>query len=779
MKKITTLFLVFAIVCSSVIPAFAAELTHDGATSAETTLTYGVSESYIVTVPEASNIGNDGVGSLSVSISDAMLASNAVLDVYITGNSYTSGVWHLTDTANNNNKLAYTIKKNGTAIAHNDVVLSVAAGEAYNSTVVATLNLALIDNVTHAGRYADTLTFRVEKVTATDNILQGTYRFNPTAFNEPYAVVNVTAEEVQEYIDLYGADAEFVIANEKLSPYIINIAPVITLGLTSQGNHCINEPNANMACTGITPCITWNVSGNAQNFIGMRLTDGVETMIMPVEITDNEAVLLLSAIYCSLAENSEEMLNWWSQNTTKVNNKTGSAHLTTICYHPYQNSYGNSYEIFAGYDMTWEEMLANDVMGIYTDMIFPEENGVKYVAIQDADATTAALVTYQDGTPVKSNEVIQAVVYETQVVPAFNTSSANSVYAFRDTLTAMSPSGFTMSYSNNYHNVYSDDELETAYNQYLIPGMQPVACRQDDAYLCIYGCTALLASAESGAEPFIIYKVSLGNVSEEYAQYNMLPLSKLNQALLPMLRYFNRDDTVSMSNEMQQWVNTNLVKVLDEYKQVHSILFGQGNPDSPLINTNADWVWTYISGDTWSDCVEYNGWSVDEDGYIYIPLKNNARWYLSLSYGNNKVNIADSVQFKHYIFAVFVNADGEKYYCPNCFQYSDTLYYEACNGNGCSVDTMHCGLCHATPMIQHLTGHDMYYQAGMTWGEWMESEYAKWNFDFYWDSEGRLTDMRYDTPYYLTTGDYTYTTVKRDDVIDPTIDYSFEWFGVE
>ena len=784
MKRMITFVLSLAMVCSLVVPSLAAELTTNGASSAETTLTYGVSESYVVTVPEAAYIGENKQGVLEVSIANAMLSSNTALNVYITGTSYTDGAWHLTDTATATNKLPYTITSNNTTIAHNDVVLSVSAGEAWNRTVTAVMTLALTGDVTQSGRYSDQLTFRVEKANATST--QGTYKLKTTAFDVPYATITVTEAEVQEYIDIYGGDAEMAIATEKFAPYVINIAPMSESATIFQDGHYVESQEDTMQVTGFTPCITWAMSGDTEQFMGLQvILDGVQ-VILPVSLDNTEITTLVQLLFFSLTENNEELLSWWNQNTIKINNKTGSGAVGTICHHSHSDTDGTAYEMVFGYDMTWEELKLNDSLNLYETMVFPVVDGVKYVALQGENATTAALVTYKNGVPVKATESIQkGVVYETEVVPAFTTSTANSVYAFKENLTAMSVADLNMSYSSNYHDIYSDEELQAAYNKYLIPGMQPVACRQSDSYIKIYGCTAVLASSSPNAEPFVIYKVSVGNSDYETIQYNMLSLSELDDALLLMLRYFNRDDTVSTSNEMSQWVNANLTKVSDEYRQVNSIFIGQGNSDAPAINYNVEWVWTFMDGETWSDCVAYMGWSVDSNGYIYVPLSNNARWYLSMGYGNNKVNVADVVQYKHYIFGVLVEETGEKYYCPHCYQYSSVFYGSGCSNGNCDIDEVHCGLCHANPYIQHIAGHKVYYTPEMTWGEWMESEYARWNFgEWFWNDEGRLVTKTYaDGEYqYLAiytnntpNGAYDYVPINKGDVMDNQLDYELCW----
>ena len=183
MKRALSLVLIAAMMLSCV-PAMAAEINTNTSQSGETVVQYGVAESYIVTVPDAARIGAEGLGNINVSISNAMLASNATLNVYVTGDSYTNGYWHLTSRDNAANKLQYTISKNSVALGTNGEVLSVAAGQAWNSAVTATLQLQLETEASQAGTYSDTLTFVVD-YQKTANLQLNEYGFY---YEQPYKV---------------------------------------------------------------------------------------------------------------------------------------------------------------------------------------------------------------------------------------------------------------------------------------------------------------------------------------------------------------------------------------------------------------------------------------------------------------------------------------------------------------------------------------------------------------------------------------------------------------
>lgn len=184
MKKAITLLLVLSMFACLCVPGFAAEINTDSAQSSDTVVTYGVSESYLVIVPEAVRMSPAGLGEVTISVTDALLASGKQLSVYLTGDSYTSGSWHLTDVNNAANTLAYNITKNAGKLADNDEVMSVAAGAAWNTTVSTTLQLALAQTATQAGIYHDMLTFVVEY----GNIANSSLELNEYGFyfNQPY-----------------------------------------------------------------------------------------------------------------------------------------------------------------------------------------------------------------------------------------------------------------------------------------------------------------------------------------------------------------------------------------------------------------------------------------------------------------------------------------------------------------------------------------------------------------------------------------------------------------
>lgn len=162
MKRILSLMLVCVTLLSLCSMALATEITNNTSNSANITVQYGVDSSYSVTIPESATINAAGMGTLTVSVSNAILEANNELFVSVTGDSYADSYWNLTDSRNNTNKLKYTIVANNAVIAPNDCILRIKPAEAYNRTVSTVMDLMLANTTDYAGRYVDTLTFIVD-----------------------------------------------------------------------------------------------------------------------------------------------------------------------------------------------------------------------------------------------------------------------------------------------------------------------------------------------------------------------------------------------------------------------------------------------------------------------------------------------------------------------------------------------------------------------------------------------------------------------------------------
>lgn len=163
MKKFLSLCLAACMVLSLGVNAFAANVTETGTQTSDMTVRYGVSVKYTVIIPEDVNL-NHGTFDADLSIRDALLPSNTKLDVSLSGDSYSNGTWHMTDRNDARNKLSYSIADAGTTLANGAVVLTMPAGDL---SADKTLTFTLLDDVTRAGRYADSITFTVGLVDVT------------------------------------------------------------------------------------------------------------------------------------------------------------------------------------------------------------------------------------------------------------------------------------------------------------------------------------------------------------------------------------------------------------------------------------------------------------------------------------------------------------------------------------------------------------------------------------------------------------------------------------
>ncbi len=161
MKKILSCVLCLAMMLSMGTVAFASEISTDGG-SQNTVVTYGMSEGFTVTIPTNFTIDETKKATADVSASNVVIAHGSTLKVAVSGNDYVDS-WELVDEAEATNTLTYTIgtTEGGNDIVNNSVVLSVGAGEAYGSTVTETMHFTVIDELSKAGTYKDTLTFTV------------------------------------------------------------------------------------------------------------------------------------------------------------------------------------------------------------------------------------------------------------------------------------------------------------------------------------------------------------------------------------------------------------------------------------------------------------------------------------------------------------------------------------------------------------------------------------------------------------------------------------------
>jgi hypothetical protein len=129
--------------------------------------TYTLGKSYTVTIPDEINVGTETASAtgMTVKAENVVIGINDTLTVTV---SSTNG-WAVNDKDDNTNTLAYKLNDGTSDITQNDTtILSVAAGENWNSETSKTLTATLTDTPKKSGTYTDTLTFSVGVTTPSD-----------------------------------------------------------------------------------------------------------------------------------------------------------------------------------------------------------------------------------------------------------------------------------------------------------------------------------------------------------------------------------------------------------------------------------------------------------------------------------------------------------------------------------------------------------------------------------------------------------------------------------
>ena len=166
MKKALSLGLALIMAMSMSIGVFAAEIGVTGSQTTDTLVSYGPGSGYTVVIPESIIIpyskGKGDATTIEISASNVMIDYETNLIVSIAGQD--DGKWQLVDVSNNDNTIEYII---GSTTAGNDIVedstvLSVPAGDYWDSTKSATLHLTVNENVVKTGNYSDIITFTVD-----------------------------------------------------------------------------------------------------------------------------------------------------------------------------------------------------------------------------------------------------------------------------------------------------------------------------------------------------------------------------------------------------------------------------------------------------------------------------------------------------------------------------------------------------------------------------------------------------------------------------------------
>lgn len=194
MKKIIPIALCICMLLSMSTMAFAAELTAPG--SSNTTVTYGVDTSYVVTVPDALTLDDAESTTCNIAVTNAILPSGSTLNVYMDAED---DAWLLKNQADETDTLQYAVSKNGAAVNSGSIVLSLAAGTTSANT---TLTLNMVETPEKAGQYTDHITFTVSMQQDVEGAFNpGMYAFTITESTETLDEVALHLSD-EEYMDI-------------------------------------------------------------------------------------------------------------------------------------------------------------------------------------------------------------------------------------------------------------------------------------------------------------------------------------------------------------------------------------------------------------------------------------------------------------------------------------------------------------------------------------------------------------------------------------------------
>lgn len=718
MRKLTTLLLAMTMLCSCVLPAFAAEITTNG-DSANTTVQYGASEGYIVTVPDSAVIGDDGLGNITVSISNALLASQSTLNVYISSDSFTNGYWNLTNTTQPNEKLKYSIKKNSTNIANNDIVLSVAAGEAWDSTVSATLALQLQDTVTQAGLYQDTLTFTVERLNNSTQTYYGTYQLAPN-FMESVPVADAEDITLLSSVDLENPTEEeiWMLAEHFYKKYGIAFA-TLKMPFVETGSHLEHARITDcMEINGMAPLIY--VEAMDAYILTLSAPAGNENlydiMLLPASMVEMMAAMLGNAPFALTEECPEEYLDTL---LVKISDDAIIYFTHEVCAHYNDNEYTHkSFGTFVG--MTWREYIAQ----------FGDGHTIAGSrVIFDIDDNGNPMYLSLNGRYVHPDEEVQCAMYEAAPMDESIAISGN-VYEINANATPIIVPEAPVN-ADDY--AEKQELLESLYNEYEITNF--VSNPNNNSFGNeILGVTAMLQSNAEGALP--IYVVKMKDADGVY--YGLIALDSF--VTKEIMRYLLIDETVNATGVAADWLQANTTKVKESSYTFRVI----GALDGYLPEVIREIVITdAYAGLTWDELapkLQYYG--VSTEGYIYQEaIIDGEPIQLFMHYsGSDKLITADDVvlppesarMFEHHMYRRV--SDGVMFYaCPNCGKYTPAIHNQ-CGNTDCQVDKPHGDCCCGTKTVEYLTldethGNDVGYRAvyfidGMTWGDWLASKYV-------------------------------------------------------
>ena len=265
-KKILSSALCLFMLLSTSISVFASGTQITNINKGETIISYGMDQGFVVIIPADFEIDSSNKAEAEVIAMNVMIADGTSLKVYVSGDDY-NGRWELVDEAESANTLGYIIgsEEDGNDILNNGVVLSVNAGEAYDSTVIEKMYFKVVDTITKAGNYNDTLTFTLE---IDDGIyspaeLERRYEFSYYSSLQT-AVDNGTKDANKEdavagvYIDEFGTRNVVLMRDETLTE-TLSIDKYLVLNL---GGHTLSKMDGTVIEVNSNAIIDGKVSGS-------------------------------------------------------------------------------------------------------------------------------------------------------------------------------------------------------------------------------------------------------------------------------------------------------------------------------------------------------------------------------------------------------------------------------------------------------------------------------------------------------------------------------------
>lgn len=159
MKKFITIVLAVLMIAATTVTAFAE--------TQSTNVTYEVSPTYTVTIPQSVTISSDTkTTTATISAENVVVANGKQVQVALTDTTKTTGGESFALQTTEGAEITYTVTKgDNTNVSIGDAVLQVNPKDADNGS--ATLTLTAPNSVTYAGTYTGTMTFTISLVDVT------------------------------------------------------------------------------------------------------------------------------------------------------------------------------------------------------------------------------------------------------------------------------------------------------------------------------------------------------------------------------------------------------------------------------------------------------------------------------------------------------------------------------------------------------------------------------------------------------------------------------------